>query len=184
MDRQNRPNNRLNRMINLTKREKILLRIFIVFVSVIAVYFAIIKPILSLKENTETQYKDNITKLSKLEAIYDQYKEIRQKKNQYEQMLQQSGGITSLIKEHAKSADIVKNITYTRENPGSVQNKYKKNSTEVKFEGVGIKSVMNFIYKIENSNRLLKISYLRIHQALKGKDMYDVIIKIDSLSNQ
>jgi hypothetical protein len=37
---------------------------------------------------------------------------------------------------------------------------------------------------MENSNRLLKISYLRIHQALKGRDMYDIILKIDSLSVQ
>jgi hypothetical protein len=171
-------------MINLTKREKLLLKILIGIAGTAGLFFLIINPVISVQSSIEDDYKSNLSNISKLDSIYDQYKEIRQKKNYYEQLLNQTGGMTSLIEEQAKTSNISSNISYTRENPSTVQNKFKKNSTEVKFEGVDIKSVIDFIYKIENSNRLLKINYLRIHQALKGRNTYDVIIKIDSLSNQ
>jgi len=37
---------------------------------------------------------------------------------------------------------------------------------------------------MENSGVLVKISYLRINQAFKGRDTYDVTLKFDSVSKE
>jgi hypothetical protein len=57
-------------------------------------------------------------------------------------------------------------------------------TADVKLEGVPIQKLVRFLYEIENSNVLLKISYLRIYQGLRGADTYDVILKIDSFTMQ
>ncbi len=92
--------------------------------------------------------------------------------------------ITSLIEQWAASADITRNIAYTRRTQTNIQNKYIRVTTDVKLEGIPIQKLLRFLYEVENSNTLLKISYLRIYQGLKGSDTYDVNVKIDSFTMQ
>jgi len=57
-------------------------------------------------------------------------------------------------------------------------------STDVKFEGVAIAPLMKFIHLMENSDKMIKVNYLQIRLALKGRNTYDVRIKFDSLTSR
>jgi type II secretory pathway component PulM len=167
-------------MINLTDREQKLLKILAGIIAIAAVYLLIIRPLSSFRERTGREFDNNTQNLIKLDKIFDEYIAAKEKNARYNSLLKNSSGLTTLIEENAQSVNILKNKSYNRDNPSSLQNKYRGLSTEVKFEGVDIKSVVNFIYKMENSNRLVKISYLNIKQALNQTSTYDVIIKFDS----
>jgi hypothetical protein len=120
-----------------------------------------------------------------MDDLNDEYREIRQKITKYQSALgNKNENITTLVEQWAVTADVTKNIAYTRRTQSTIQNKYIRVSTDVKLESVPIQKVLKFLYEIENSNKLLKISYLRIYQALKGADTYDVIMKIESFSTQ
>ena len=54
----------------------------------------------------------------------------------------------------------------------------------MRFEGVDINSILNFIYKMENSGMLIQISYLRINQTIKGRNTYDVTMTFNSITSQ
>ena len=88
--------------------------------------------------------------------------------------------ITSMIEQWSQSTNVARHIAYTRRRQSIIQNKYIRITTDIKLEGVPVQSCLQFIYEIENSNKLLKISYLRINKALKGSSTYDVNMKIDS----
>ncbi len=167
-------------MITLSERELRLVKILISFIVILLIYFLIISPVISYKNNLEKTYANNISKLNSLDSIYEKYLEVKQEKNKLQNLLRSSRGVTSLIETYARETNILNNKVYTRDHPSNIQNKYKKITTDVKFESVDITSIMKFIYKLENSNKLIKISYLRIQQAIKGKDTYDVTLKIDS----
>lgn len=169
-------------MLNLSTREILLLRILLILVIITAVYYIIIIPVKTLRDNINAQYNTNIEKLTQLDSIYSEYNEVRQTKNRYDQLLKRSGGITSMIEEKSRENNISQNIAHTRENPGAAHGDYQIRTTEVKLESVDIGSALTFIYEIENANRLLRITYLRIHEALRGGDTYDVIMRIDTMS--
>ncbi len=171
-------------MIELNKREKLLLQILGVAVGIAAFFFLIISPILSLRESINKEYEANMSKLNTLDKVYDQYRETHDKISQYNSQLNNTKGITSMIEENAQSLNIIKNKTYTRDRPTVSQGKYKKISADVRFEGVDINSILNFIYRMENSGMLIKISYLRINQTIKGRNTYDVTITFNSVSTQ
>lgn len=122
--------------------------------------------------------------LNTLDKIYEQYNETKDKISQYNAQLNNTKGLTSLIEENAQSLNIIKNKTYTRDRPTVTQGKYRKISADVRFEGVDINSILNFIYRMENSGMLVKISYLRINQTIKGRNTYDVTITFNSVSTQ
>lgn len=171
-------------MIKLNKREKILVQVLIVFVGVLIIYFLIVSPFVSYRKKIASDFENNINQLKKLEKIYEKYKDVKDKKTKYDSLLNVKKGVTTLIEENADSVNIRKNIVYTRDNPTNIQNKFKKVSTDVKFEGVDIKSFLKFLHKMENSNQLIKIDYIRINLALKGRETYDITIKFDSLTAQ
>ncbi|MBP7735811.1 MAG: type II secretion system protein M [Spirochaetes bacterium] len=171
-------------MIELSKREQRLIQALAALIGVVAVYFLIISPILSLRESINKEYESNMNKLNMLDKIYDQYREVREKISQYNAQLNNTKGLTSLIEENAQSLNIIKNKTYTRDRPTVTQGKYKKISADVRFEGVDINSILNFIYRMENSGMVVKISYLRINQTIKGRNTYDVTITFNSVASQ
>jgi len=171
-------------MIELNKREQRLLQALAALIGVVAIFFLVISPILNLRESINKEYESNMNKLNMLDKIYGQYREVRDKISQYNAQLNNTKGLTSLIEENAESLNIIKNKTYTRDRPTVTQGKYKKISADVRFEGVDINSILNFIYRMENSGMMVKISYLRINQTIKGRNTYDVTITFNSVSSQ
>lgn len=155
-----------------------------VVLGIVVIYFLIISPIMSLRESINKKYETNMTRLNTLDKINDQYRETQEKITQYNSQLNNTRGITSLIEENAQALNIIKNKTYTRDRPTITQGKYKKISADVRFEGVDINSILNFIYKMENSGLLIKISYLRINQTIKGRNTYDVTLTFNSVTSQ
>ncbi len=145
-------------------------------------YFLIIAPIVSFRSHMQKEFDSNMDKLNKLDTIHEEYRDARDQVARYRSQLMSGQGTTSQIEETAKSLNILRNKVYTRDMPSNIQDKYKKISTDVKFEGVDIKSMIEFIYRMENSGKLTKVSYIRINQALKGRNMYDVTLKLDTLS--
>ena len=171
-------------MLQLSKREKLLIKVLAALVGVVAVYYLIISQLVSVSGRYSSRHEENLAKIEKLNKIYSEYNVVRQKRIRYESQINSDQGITTLIEEHAKTLGIIGNKSYVRVIPGSIKDNYKKVSAEVKFVGVDISSVIKFIYKMENSNSLIKTSYLRISEALKGRDIYDAEIKFDSVTSQ
>ena len=171
-------------MYKLTQREKRLLLISGVFLGALILLFLIIMPIINFLNKSEEEYKNNLSNLNKLEQIYKDYKEIEQNMKQVESKIKNTKGVASLIEKNAEDTKILQNKVYIRDRPSRVQGKYKTISTDVKFEGVNMEYLLNFIYNMEVSNKLLKISYLRINRTLKGKSTYDAQIKFDSFTEE
>jgi hypothetical protein len=168
-------------MMNLTQREKLLLKILLICTSVAVIYYLIISPIIGLTGSAEDETKKNIDDLNKLENIYKQYREIQQKNQKYTSMLsRRNENTTSMIEQWASSTGISKNIAYTRGSQSTIQNKYTRITTDIRIEGVAIQQFLKFLYEVENSENLLKVNYLKISPALKGTNTYDINLKIDN----
>lgn len=170
-------------MLNLSSREKLLVKLLAATVACIVFYFVILSPAIEFKSGVDSRNSNNASKLQKLDKLYEEYQAIKIKNMKIEGLIG-GQGTANLIEESARTTNLHRNRVYSREMPSVVQNKYKKTTTEIKFEGVGIKSLVDFIYKLENSNTLVKISYINIKEAIKTRSTYDVIMKIDTISMQ
>lgn len=172
-------------MIKVSAREKRLIMVLAGIIVAAVIYFMILSPIVQYRQASEARTRDDAQNLAMMDELYEQYRDIRQRRTKYMSMLDSKNeNITSLIEQWAASADITRNIAYTRRTQTNIQNKYIRVTTDVKLEGIPIQKLLRFLYEVENSNTLLKISYLRIYQGLKGSDTYDVNVKIDSFTMQ
>lgn len=171
-------------MLELSNREKRLLTILAALAGVLVLYFVIIYPFMSWRERISREYETNMSRLATLDRIYEQYREVKQRTALYQSQLNSTKGITSLIEENAQSLNILKNKSYTRDRPPISMGHYTKVSADVKFEGVDINSIINFLYKMENSGMPVQVSYCRINQTVRGRNTYDVTITFNSVTSQ
>jgi len=172
-------------MIRLSAREKILLKVFGVVSAGALVWVLVINPYLSISESSRAGIAGSRQDLAKLDSLYEEYRDVRQRKARYDALLgNREENITTLIEQWSASADVARHIAYTRRTQSSVQNRYLRITTDIKIDGVPMQKFLRFLYEIESSGRLLKVSYLRLYQGLKGADTYDVIMKIDSYTLQ
>jgi len=171
-------------MKNLNDREKKLLFVLAgIFIAGFLYYF-IISPIIQFKKNSDDIYNKNRLKISRLDDIYSEYKDILAEKGKLNTVASESSSIATLVDSVATNLNIKSNRTNFTENPGIVQNGIQKTTTEIKFEGITINSLLEFINKIENSNTPLKIQKLRIISGIKERSRYDTVITIVSLSKR
>ncbi|HSV98206.1 MAG TPA: type II secretion system protein GspM [Spirochaetota bacterium] len=172
-------------MIKISAREKRLLKIFGAITAGTLLYLLVVNPYLSLMESSRSSIAGSRQDLARLETLYEEYRQIKQQKTRYDTLLgNREENITTLIEQWSTSADVARHIAYTRRTQSNIQNKYLRISTDVKIDGVPIQKFIRFLHEIESSGRLLKVSYLRLYQGLKGADTYDVIMKIDSYTLQ
>lgn len=171
-------------MTKLNDREKKLLFILAGILLTGFLYYFIISPIIKFKSESDDIYNKNRMKISKLDDIYAEYKDIITEKSKLSAVASQSSGIGTMVDEIASSLNIASNKVYLKENPGIVQNGIQKMSTEIKFEGVPVKALLEFLNRIENSNTPLKIQSLVIYSGIKERSRYDAVITIVSLSKR
>ncbi len=172
-------------MINLSKREKRLLQILGGVAGFALVYLLVISPLTSAKRGSEDRVRGKLDDIAKIDRMYEEYRELRQKKTRYMSQLEnKNANITSMVEQWASNAGITGNIAYTRRTQANIQNKYVMITTIMKIDSVAIEPMLKFIYEVENSNMLLKISYIRMREAIKGADTYDVELKINTYTAQ
>jgi len=171
-------------MRTLTKREKLLVAALIGVAIIVIIYYVIL-PIASAASSSNNEGGTSTAKIQKLDALYEEYKRVRQEKTQLLSMLDAKNENTvTLIQQYAASNNIDKNIANTRRSQSNIQNKYIRITTEVKIEGVAIQPLIKFLSDLENGGGLIRVQYMRIAKGLKGTDTYDVLIKIDSFTNK
>ncbi len=167
-------------MFNLSKREIILLRILAGLIGLLFIYYFLITPVMNFKSKTDDFNLNNLDKLVKFDEIIFQYSETKLEKDRLETALASGTGISTLVDEIAISLNIISNKVYLRERPGRMQEGIQIVNTELKFEGLDIKSLLSFINRLENSNSMLKIRNMSITAGLKDTNRYDAVITIIS----
>lgn len=126
-------------MIQINKREKRLLILLSVIVGIIFSYYFIIDPLVSFKKNAGQSLEKNLEKISRLDQIYSDYKDVLAEKNQLN-LDAETKGIASIVDEAATSLNIITNKVYLTDNQGAVKNGIQLITTNVKFEGVSIRN--------------------------------------------
>ncbi|MBN1501176.1 MAG: hypothetical protein JW982_13525 [Spirochaetes bacterium] len=169
-------------MKKLTKREQLMLKILAVLSIAAAAYFAISGFSNFNSGNPDTDFSEkNVFKV--LDGYSNEYHNIKKEISDYNNILNnQNDSLNTQIQSVADSLNISKNIEYTKRTQTNLQNKYIKITVDVKINGADIQSLLQFISKIEDRNKLVFITYVNIRKGIKEKELYDALIKISTFS--
>jgi len=169
-------------MMNLSPREKKLLLVFAIFLSLIIGYYFILTPAMTIIQSSKNEYEKNKNSLLKLNKIYNNYSTTKHKKNRYNSMLKIKGGESTFLSTLSKKYNLLDNQTVLRTSNTFIRNKYSKKIIPLKFEGIYLKPLFKFIQEVEKSNRLIKVSTFILRSAVKNRNTYDANITFEFYS--
>jgi len=167
-------------MLKLSRREIRLLQVLGGLVGALFLYYFLVVPVLNFKSRTENFNRNSRDKLVRFDEIVFQYRETKNEKDRLESAVVAGTGISTLVDEISGTLNISGNKVYLRERPGRIQEGIQIITTELKFEGLNIQSLLEFISRLENSNTMLKIRNLTLTAGLKDTNRYDVLITVVS----
>ncbi len=167
-------------MHNFTKRETNLLKILGSVIVITIAYSFIIEPLFISPKNSRSSSEFSKKNLDELENIHEKYLEILRLKKNIDNSGKNTVSISSLVDKLANSLNIINNKVYLREQEGKIVNKIQKIKTEMKFEGVPIKPLINLLYQMENSQIFINISKVKIYATSTSIDKYDAIIEVEN----
>lgn len=167
-------------MLKLSRREIILLQVLGGLIGLLFLYYFLIMPVINFKSKTEDLNKSSRDKLVRFDEIVYQYRETRNEKDRLENAVVSGTGISTLVDEITGTLNISGNKVYLRERPGRIQEGIQIITTEMKFEGLNIQLLLEFINRLENSNTMLKIKNITLTAGLKDTNRYDAVITVTS----
>ncbi|MCL1911190.1 MAG: hypothetical protein FWG13_03185 [Leptospirales bacterium] len=168
-------------MIKFSPREKKLLIALCVLVAAVVLFYTVINPYINFRKSFTNSGDEARLRINELESIYAKYKNTQEIKNNYDRLMKGNGTVLALVEDNANRIGVFNSKVYNRErDPVIIQNKFKKVTTEVKFEGIDIKAALDLIYSIENSDKFIKTSSLRISQGVRERSNYDITVVFDS----
>ncbi len=169
-------------MKKLSKRETLLLKLLGGISAAAVFYLFIIQPVI-FNSNASVETSQDINQLEVLSKLNIEHNNLKNEINSYNAVLNNTDdNMNTLVQSNAEILNISKNIEYTKRTQTNIQNKYVKITTDVKINAVTSESILQFISKIENNEKLVFVTYVNIHKGLKEKELYDVLLKINTFT--
>ena len=100
-------------------------------IGMIIIYFLIISPLIEFKTGMDEDKKSSMFSLQKLDQIYNNYQQVKNKKDRYDRLLKNNKGVSTLIEENAKKAGILGNKTSNQDSQANIQNKFRRITSRV-----------------------------------------------------
>ncbi len=167
----------------LSKRDKFTLLIggFILFV-LLSVQF-LVSPLLDKRKKMEQTIINEELALMDLKELIAEYGDIHGESKKLQDRLKAQTTDFSLfafLEKIAADSKVEKNIAYMKPSDSVVEGAFKNVIVEMKIQGIGLKQLVDFIGKIDSSDRLLAINKCSIQKS-KLSDTLDVVIQVVSL---
>jgi len=122
--------------------------------------------------------EDALKEITRLSAEYRRYR--RGSQDLEQALARRRGGFTlfSFLEKAAGDAGVKAYIKYMKPSTSTGPGSYKESLVEMKLEAVGLSKLVDYLYKIEASENLVRIKRISIKEA-KGKSGYlDTILQV------
>jgi len=172
--------------MNITQRDQRVLMIAGVVILLIIIYLGV-DSMLVRYNKLEQKIETKTEALKKISHLREQYMETHQQlmkvKTKLDQM-QKGFSVLSFIEDLANKEDIRENIGSVKPKKIALNDDYDENMVEVQMDNVTLPKLITFIYKIEHSGHLLKVSRLRIKTRYDNRDMLYVTLQVTTYTKK
>lgn len=169
--------------LNISDREKNLLKILGGVVILIIVYTFIIDPFFLTENNDTAAITKQNEQLKKLNDTYEKYNIAKQKNTKYDSLFSnKTENLSSQIDKLLLQHNLKDSLGRLSRSPKNLKNKFEAVSYNFKLNAISIQPLLKFLNDIEKSNQYVKIKSLIIKKVTKASndDRYDATINIET----
>jgi type II secretory pathway component PulM len=169
----------------LTQREKQFVIGGVAFLGLLVAFQLLVKPAIHRVRTLKRAVTAEQKTLKELRDKSKEYNVFQSQLERIRQTFQQQEGdrqMLSLIERIQKDCGLLQKVVYMTPTTMAISDIYEKTSIEVKFKGVTLDQIIQFLLKIESSKLLVGVKSLEINSGLQNSAELDAIIQVASLS--
>ncbi len=173
------------RLPTLSKRDKRTLMIGGILAGVLLLTFVLVLPSLERIRALDRALAAERGRLQQVRELHrailelrDQEKEVQEK---LERRLSEAFSIASVVEGMARESGIMEQVQYLKPEMAKASEKYREASVSLKAGEISPEQLVDFLYRVESSERLLRIRNLQIRTSPKEAGRLDVTLTIFTL---
>lgn len=171
-------------MMKLSKRERYAVFAAIVFISIFVVVQFIVFPFAEKKKRTENSLKAKAKVLEEMYVLKSEYEALTNQAGSWEKHIRgRERGFTlfSFLDKLAGETGIKDNIAYMKPSKSDQKDsRYKRSLVEMKLQGINLKQLTPYLYKIETSENNIFIKRISINKKGKNKEFVDAVLQVET----
>jgi len=166
--------------INLSQREqRVLIGAGVVFV--LMLLYLGVDSVLQGYEKLEDRIATKRVEVEKISRLRTQYMEAHRQLEDIKAKLdkmEKGFSLLSFIEDLANKEDIRENIGSVKPKKLPLNDSYDENIVELQIDNISLSKLVDFIFKIENSDYLLKVKRLRVKPRYDNRDLLNVTLQV------
>jgi len=170
-------------MIRLTRREKLLIIVSAVFITVWAIYAFAVKPVVARMETLERIIPQKQRELVMLRAKCEEYAMLHGSLDGLQaRVASQKEGFELLpfLESLIHQCGLAENVVMMKPHTVLLESNYRETIVEIKLENLTLSQLVDFLGKVESSNVLVKTRTLHIKRNLTNRDLLDATLEVHS----
>lgn len=168
-------------MIELSQRDRTVLIFGGVFLFVFCIVQFLIFPLLDKQDQLKRALAVQDDSIRQMQALYVEHQSLIDQFDQQSHMISKrskSFSLFSFLDAQAEKSRVKKNVSYMKPMVQKTEKKaYKVSKVKVKLKNVYLGSLVDFLYRVENSSNAVSITSLSLSKAGKKKDNLDAVIE-------
>ena len=169
----------------LTRRERQSIIAATVLLALVVAFQVLVRPALGRVRTLRRIVAEQRDMLSKVQAKRAEYQALRAQLDKIRQTIsqqQQNRQILSHIERLQKDAGLIQKVVYMKPTTTAISDMYEETNVEVKFAGVTLDQIIQFLLKVQSSDPPAGVKTLEIRRGLQNPELLDAVIQLVNLS--
>lgn len=170
--------------IKLARREKIIVCAGASFLGFFLLLYLLVFPFFSSKTKLRRNIQVDQQRLKEIMLLSSEYKALHGSSGDMGKAIAGRGeGFTlfSLLEKLASQAGLKDRIKYIKPSTSQAKGKYKISSVEMQFEGITMRQLFDYLYRIEDPKNIIKIKRISIKKHKEKSGHVDATLQISTV---
>ena len=166
--------------MKLAKREKYLVAAAGVVILILLIFQFLVNPFVKEKKRLTNDAKRKQTELQEMVKMSAEYKLLKQNSKDLQRALagrRKGTTLFSFLEKEADNADVKGHIKYMKPSVSEGAGPYKESMVEMKLDGITLKQLTDYVYRIESPENVISIKRISIKEDTKASGYLDVILQ-------
>ena len=171
--------------IKLSTRDKRALVVGILILGIVLLFFGWISPRLERIKRLDRAIASETRRLEQVRGLFQAVSELNEREARIqEQMRKRTMDVTSVasaVESLAKETSVMEQVQYLKPEQAKVSEQFREASVALKMVEVTLPKLVEFLYRVESSERVLRVKNLQVRLNPKDNSKLDVSLVILTL---
>lgn len=169
----------------LSQRDKRAIFIGALVLALAILFFGWISPRLETIKRLDRAIASEAKRLEQVRGLYQAVMDLNEREarinDQIKKRTQEAFSVASVVEAMARESGLMEQVQYLKPEQGKVSEQFREMSVSLKMVEVSPSKFVDFLYRIESSDRVLRVRNLQIRLNAKESDKLDVSLTVSTL---